>query len=323
MVGELHHKRLICITGKGGVGKSALTASVARLLHRQSAERRVLACEVEPCSALGPLLGLDAAALEHTPKPTPSGVWGCNIDPDRALIDITRRFVRSPTVARATVSNPFTRLFFKTAPFVAELATLLHLRQLLHRSDQPWDTVVFDLPSTGHATAFLTAPATAHGLLRVGGLAQLTGKLDAALRDPEHTAIILVTRPETMPINETIALYRQLQDDLGPVVHHVVINMVRPAPVDESERTTLNQLSAQIDAAHIPPHLTRLIEGGMRGLGQRDREQHQIDRLHTALEGIVTVTVPYIFGAHSDPDLVEQITDALVVGNHGLLSPST
>lgn len=307
MINELLDKRLIFVTGKGGVGKSAWTASLAQLIQRRT-ERRVLAGEAGPCTALGPLLGLDT--LGHSPTRTASGLAACNIDPDRALMGITRRFLRSPTIARATVSNPFTQLFFKTAPFVSELATLLHIRQLLHPSEGDWDTVVFDLPSTGHATAFLTAPATAHGLLRAGGLAQLTKRLDEAIRDPEHTAIVLVTRPEPLPINETISLHAQLTQALGPILNHAIINMVHPNPLGDSARVALEHLSERADGT-LPPRLTRLIEDGVRGVGLHDREQHQIALLKATLPSLHTIQAPHLFNARSDPTLVDQLTDVL------------
>lgn len=309
MINELLHKRLIFVTGKGGVGKSTLVACLALLIHQQT-ERRVLACEAGPCSALGPLLGL-GAPLGHAPVRSPSGLAASNVDPDRALMGITQRFLRSPTIARATVSNPFTQLFFKTAPFVSELATLLHLRQLLHPTEGDWDTVVFDLPSTGHATSFLTAPSTAHGLLRVGGLAQLTQRLDEALRDPEHTSIVLVTRPEPLPILESVTLHAQLTQALGPTLHHVFINMVHPNPLGDAERDALNRLTARASGDDLPPALTRLIEGGVRGVSQRDQEQRQIARLKAALPSLQQTALPYLFNARSDPDLVTHLTDVL------------
>jgi len=72
------------------------------------------------------------------------------------------------------------------------------------------DLVVVDAPASGHSLPLLAAPRTLGALARIGPIAELLGKLERLLADPDATLVCVVTTPEELAVRETIELHAQL-----------------------------------------------------------------------------------------------------------------
>ena len=266
MLQQLYDHRLVFVTGKGGVGKSSCTAAMA--LQAARSGKKVLICEIDAISAIGPLLGADKPVV-HEPAELAPGVHACNIDGDLALAATLLRFVPSRRVARALVVNKVTRLFFHTAPSAIEISIFYRMKHLLDHGG--YDLVLVDLPATGHAISFLAVPQSMHKLLRVGSLAEMSGELAQAIRDPQHTALAVVALPEEMPVNETIELQELARKKLGLSAEVVLVNMVRQAPISADRREALAWMAARVKEAgsEAAPGLAELVRAAVAGLATR------------------------------------------------------
>ncbi len=231
-------RRLLLVTGKGGVGKSTVAAALA--LRLASAGLRTLLCEVNADGRLGRLLGhpevgADVMAVE----PNLSMV---DLQPDASMREYVLSKIRLERVYRAVFENRMVKYFLRFVPALAETVMLgkvmWHLRQW---PDAPggFDRIVLDLPATGHALTLLGVP---HGLIATlpsGPMSTEAGWMYDLLTDPVMTSAILVSLPEDLPVNETLELAQALRTRLKVRVGAVVLNQSVASRFGAADRAAL------------------------------------------------------------------------------------
>jgi len=285
----VRQRQVVLVTGKGGVGKSTVAAAIAQLLARQR----------------GGAVAVESAAHPRLPQLLDPAlpIELDNIDLEQALPRFLSRLARLPAIFNALLSNRVIRLFLRTAPAVAELILLDELRQIVEAQRERGIPVVVDLPATGHALALLGTPGAARRLVRVGPVARLAENLEQLFLDRQRCELLVVALPEELPVNETIELV-QKASMVGLHCQTVVVNQVPRAPVEDSERSWLDQ----VQQADSP--LGRAASAARDALVGVDEARQQIARLHQAIDGTI-VELP----ATHDPDprqRVQRLVDALV-----------
>jgi len=232
-------RRLLLVTGKGGVGKSTVAASLA--LRLASAGLRTLLCEVNTGGRLGrmldhPQVGPEVASVE----PNLSMV---DLEPDAAMREYVLSKIRLERVYRAVFENRMVRYFLRFVPSLAETVmlgkVLWHVRQW---PDAPggFDRIVLDLPATGHALTLLGVPQNLVSALPSGPMSSEADWMLELLTDPAVTAAVLVSLPEELPVNETLELAQELRTRLRIRIGAVVLNQSvksRFGPADVSALT--------------------------------------------------------------------------------------
>lgn len=289
----LANQRLIFVTGKGGVGKSTVTAALGRALAGEGL--RTLIVETDAFSTMPDLLGLDPAG--SGPQPAGEDLWAENLEADECFVRTLRRFVPSERIARAVAGNKVARVFFKAAPSVNEFVILDQIVEELERpagARPAYDRVIVDLPASGHALTFLGVPQTLFGMMKVGPIAKRARRIAQLIADPAQCAILAVCVPEEMPVNETIELAQSLKSSLGRNLTAVVVNMLHALPVDEHTRAVLDALlTQQQDAGQIDEDsladddisaLNKLLAGSALALGWHDRDAHYLGLLHQQID---------------------------------------
>ena len=278
-------KRLLVVSGKGGVGKSTVTAALA--LAAASAGRRTLVAEVSGRSDVARLLGAEPGAplveIELAPK-----LHHVTIDRRATLKDYLDHEVPGPVrVGALTRSRAFTA-FVEATPGMGELLSIGKVSELARprrgrRGPRPYDLVVLDGPASGQLLALLDAPKTFGAIARVGPVARQTADIDRLLRDHRRTGVIAVTTPEQMAVSEALALHTAVEAR-GLSVDAVVVNKAVPSPFSSAEERRLRE-------APDDPAIA-----SARWLSIRARAQRQhIDRLRRALPDIRRTRLPFLF----------------------------
>ena len=316
MLDSLDDKRLIFVTGKGGVGKSTTTAALGAALAARG--KLVLVVETDTYSAMAEMLGARATGIK--PTEAREGVWAVNLTARECLVSTLTRFLPSERVVRAITSNRVAEAFFESAPSVSEFVLLDQIQLYVENAaEQGFDHVLVDLPASGHAVTFLSVPKTLHGMMRgLGPIAKRAAAISAGIEDPRHTAILAVCLPEEMPVNETIDLSNQLRDQLGRSLDLAVVNMVHRAPIDGTWRASFHALRkrlsqgvepAEILAGDDADALTRMVAGNALALDWYDRDMRYLGLLETRL-GADVVEVPMIYEI-DDTKLVDKVAHYL------------
>jgi anion-transporting ArsA/GET3 family ATPase len=259
-------RRLLVVTGKGGVGKSTVSAALALLAARSG--KRVLVCEVNAQERIAPLLGAPPAgprAREARP-----GIWTVDVTPGEAMREYGLMVVKFKTIYDAVFENRLVRYFLRVVPSLAELVMLgkiLHEVRSEERGRPRWDLVIVDAPATGHAVQLLRVPAALLDTVPGGPLRHDAQWMEALLVDPAVTGLAIVTLPEEMPVNEAIELDAEVRGVLGIARAALFVNAMpetrfsageaallaplakRPAPLGPAARAASLQASRAEQAA--------------------------------------------------------------------------
>jgi anion-transporting ArsA/GET3 family ATPase len=282
------------VTGKGGVGKSAVAAALA--LYSARSGKRTLVCEINAADRLerlyGKRVGPELAQVEDN-------LWAVNISPEDALREYALMVLKFKSVYRAVFENRLVRYFLRFIPGVAELVmlgkVLYHVKETQGGAPK-YEVVVMDAPATGHAISFLQVPQVLLDTVATGPLWSEAKWMRDYLVDPKTTSAVLVSLPEEMPVNETLELEEALRKKVKMPTALVVLNGYTAPRFDERDLAALGG-SALLSLAK----------------SHFDRAQLSLDsrnRLERAVAAPVA-TVPRLYEHTQGPAMVERVSDAL------------
>src|SRR3954463_5722686 len=284
-------KRLVFVTGKGGVGKTTVAACLARVAAERG--KRVIVCEVA------------GEGSSHDEVEVAPGIHSIAVDPEAAMREYLTDQVGGALSKVMTSSRIFTYLA-AAAPGLRELLMMgkvWDLAQLDQRRTgaTPYDLVILDAPATGHALGMLRTPRTFRDVARVGPIARQAGRIDAFLTDPELTGIVAVAAPEEMPVNETIEFIAALADEMALVPDAVVVNGVYPDRFRDAE-------VAQIEAVGADSPALRA------ALSSHRRARHHKNQVRRLRRHARALTLPFLFGAELGDDDLDGLASVLARG---------
>ncbi len=287
---EMLEKRLLFVTGKGGVGKSTVAASLG--LAAAARGKRTIVCEIGSQEHTSRLfnraqVGFHEVQLEDN-------LWTISIDPDESM----REYVLLQLKVRAMRDLLFrSRIFtYMTAatPGLKELVTIGKIWELAQldrkvRKGRKYDLVIVDAPATGHGIGFLQTPRTFANIARVGPIHAQAQELDRFITDHASTGTAIVSLPEEMPVNETAALERELREEIGVSVDRVYMNALYPERFSNGEAERLEGERPQATGA-VREALRAAVSEHRRARSQRA----QLARLRRQVSTPVK-TLPFIF----------------------------
>lgn len=248
MTVPLLDRRFILVTGKGGVGKSTVTAMLAHL--SASAGRRTLVCELNTREQVATLFGHAPVGGEIT-EVAPN-LHVVNIEPARAMEEYGLQKLRFRAVYKLVFDNPVVQSLVRFIPGVNDLLMMgkafNHERELDSEDEPVWDCVIIDAPATGHGVSFFRLPQIIRDAVPAGNLHKEAADMWGLLTDPARTAIHLVALPEALPVRETIELHAQLTGELGLPLGHLFVNRVPPDRMDAKTRADFEALEPPLAA---------------------------------------------------------------------------
>ena len=209
-------RRLVVVTGKGGTGKSTISAAVALAAARRG--KKVLVCEVVAKERVADFFGRPSSGTQI--RELVPNLYSIHVRPREAMREYALMILKYETLYRIAFENAAARYFLAAAPSLAEIVMLgkvwWHASQEMERGRLRWDMVVLDAPATGHGLTFLTVPEVFLRLVSEGPLARDMRSMQSLLADPAKCSICVVTLPEEMPANEAVELDRALRQHEFP-----------------------------------------------------------------------------------------------------------
>jgi len=316
---EFLHPRILIVSGKGGVGKTTVSAALALVAARHG--RRVCIAEVDRKGTLPKLFG--GGELGYQPRELSPGVWGMNIVPDEALAEYLDVQYHMKRVARIFSSTHFVDFITATAPGLKDILVLGKVWYLEQgRTGPHFDTIIVDAPAAGHMLTFLSAPTGLSDAVRLGPVQRQAEWLVQMLQDPHRTRVHLVTIAEEMPISETIETSQALTERVKIETGCVFANAIYPQLFTRGEREMFDALVDKGDftelrgeAAHVGLRLEKedveaLINYATFREARREIQAKHLRKLKKGLDETVA-ELPFLFAAGLDLPLLEEMADVI------------
>lgn len=227
---DLTASNLVIVAGKGGVGKTTVTAVLARAAA--STGRRVLVIELDGKPAIDELTG--DVEVRHL-----------------SAADLLEEYLFEhgfKRIAKRLAATGVIDVIGTAAPGIDDLVVLGKIRQLEQSS--AWDLIVVDGPAAGHAISFLMSAAGLLDAVRNGPVRDQALEVQAMLSDPARCQVVLVTLPETTPVNELIETSYAVEERVGVKLGPVMVNQVDDATaLPDPSVVSFGRATAQVDDA--------------------------------------------------------------------------
>jgi hypothetical protein len=296
-------RRFVFVTGKGGVGKTTVSASWARSASR--AGRRVLLAVTDPSAYREILPG---ARWHEDPTRYQGSLFTVHIQPDAALKEYGRLLIKPRLARQALFDNRYVQGFLTAVPGLPQWAVLgkawYHTTELEDGAPR-FDSVIFDAPATGHAVEMLRLPRVITEVAPAGLLRRDAELAWRMLQDPKQSAVMLVTLPEELPTNEAIELATSITGELSLPIGAVVLNRMRGIVFDADERERLAPF-ASLEAKN--PGETALRAAATRAI-QENIQLESCARLQKLPAPLIEL--PDLESTTSGPPLVEALAAVL------------
>ena len=286
--------RVTIVAGKGGVGKTTVTAALAYLAA--AAGLRVLVVEVEGKSGLPALFDRDAPlTYEEAKLWSPDGagaVTARTLTPDDALLEyLEDRGMRR--LSKRLTSTGTLDVIATAVPGIKDILVLGKVKQIEQRiaagTEGAPDCIIVDAPAAGHAVTFLSS---AYGLMEaasVGPIRSQAADVVSLLSDPDRCQVMLVTLPEETPVNEAVDTAFHLEDRAGVKLAPIVVNGLWPhldLPGDVP--------AALQDLALPPGEVERVAASAAFRRDRQAQQEEQVARLAADLP-LPQLPLPYLF----------------------------
>ena len=294
--------RVIIVAGKGGVGKTTVSAALARMAARAGLEALIV--EIEGKSGLGAAFGR-ATPLDYHEVRVADGVRARTLTPDEALVEYLEDHGMR-RISKRLLSSGVIDVVATAAPGIKDILVLGKVKQL-ERAETA-DLIVVDAPAAGHAVTFL---ASAHGLLdavQVGPIRSQAQDVIDLLTDAQRCQVLLVTLPEETPVNEVVETAFRLEDRVGVSLMAVAVNgMYRSI-----EGLDVDPAAAAAAAdVHLRPHeADALRDAAAFRMRRQALQAEQADRLAKALP-LPQLPLPFLFTNEVGPAEIDVLADAL------------
>lgn len=293
--------RLVIVAGKGGVGKTTVSAALATMAARTGLS--VLVAEIEGKHGIAAAFG--APALDYDEQDLAPGIRARTLTPDQALLEyledhglrrISKRLTRSGAIDVVATA----------APGIKDILLLGKVKQLEQRGDA--DLVILDAPAAGHAVTTMLSARTLLDTVSVGPIRDQAQDVLNMLTDPSRCRVMLVTLAEETPVNEVVETAFALEDKVGVDLAPVVVNSLYPHldgldadPEEEAARAGVALQAGEADALRAAARFR---------FARQQLQDEQLARLANALP-LPQLHVPWIFTAELGPAGVQTLASAL------------
>ncbi len=279
--------RVIVVTGKGGVGKTTISAALGA--RAAALGLRTIICETSGADQVCGRFGVPFSP--YTVTQLQPNLYTLSIQPEDAIEEYLLRALRFRKLYEMVFKNRVMGPFLDAVPGLHDLIQLGKVFDLererlpsgvagMGRGRRAWDLIIIDAPATGHGISMLTAPRGMMRLTRGGPLHDNARDVAALIEDPLRTRILLVSLPEDLPVLETTELYGRL-GNFREQVSAVVLNAVQTSGLPAVYPLLRMQLAAQANPAGL--EAIGFADAAVQRGDMQDRARHTLARLGPAV----------------------------------------
>ena len=204
-------QKLIFVLGKGGVGRTSVSAALAWRFALSG--EKVLVVQWALQDAIGPRFGLQPC--QHRAVPLRPQLFLMNFSSDEAIREYFVDHLGMRVLYKLVVENRHVQRLIQAAPGIQELFFLGRLFWLVELAAQErgvsYDRIIVDAPATGHGFSLFSVAPTVASFGVAGPLAKECHRVAKLLADPAKCALLCVTLPEELPIEETLEFLPKLR----------------------------------------------------------------------------------------------------------------
>jgi anion-transporting ArsA/GET3 family ATPase len=302
--------RLVIVAGKGGVGKTAVSATLARAAALSGLSTLIV--EVEGKTGLPGMfahgeIGYDEVVLSAGGGPDGAAdVRARTLTADAALLEYLHDHGLS-RISRRLVSSGALDVVATAAPGIKDILLLGKVKQLERAGVA--ELIVLDAPAAGHAITFLQSARSLLDTVNVGPINAQARDVLELLEDHRRCQVVLVTIPEETPVNEAVETAFSLEDRVGVGLGPIVVNGVYPAlagldadPVAAAEGAGASLRPGEADA---------LVAAAAFRRSRVELQDEQVGRLEAALP-LPQIRLPFLFTTDIGPAELEALARALL-----------
>ena len=298
-------KRLVVVTGKGGVGRTTVAAALGLLATR--AGKRVMIAEVAQQERLARVFRKEGVGYSETELA--ENFFVMSVDPQHALDEYLGKQIPGP-LNNMLLHNRIFEYFVAAAPGVRELTTVGKVWELAqldrsYGSTTRYDLVILDAPASGHGLAMLQAPRTFGEIARVGPIRRRADMIHEYLCDRKRTAVVSVALPQEMPVNETIEFREKLDAEMGIHTDTIIVNQLLPERFSAEEAEQIEAVNGEHGSDEVAAALRAALSEFRRARSQRA----QLRRLKKAVGDVITL--PFLWDPELTLDDFNRLADEL------------
>jgi anion-transporting ArsA/GET3 family ATPase len=292
---------VVIVAGKGGVGKTTVTAALAVAAARAGSS--VLVVEVEGKSGLPTMFG--AAPLSYDELELDPGIRARFLTPDAALVDYLESHGMR-RISKRLIASGALEVVATAVPGMKDILVLGKVKSL--DEARTADLLIVDAPAAGHAISFLLSPRGLLDAVRVGPISKQAADVVALLSDPARCQVMLVTLPEETPVSEAIETAFAVEDRAGVALGPVVVNQCfEPLPAGVSVAVEAVLADADACGRFVSEREAHDLALALEFRATRhDVQRDQIERLRAQLP-LPTIELPFLF----TPDIARPQVDLL------------
>ncbi len=294
---SLLSKKLIIVSGKGGVGKTTMSAALA--LAFSKAGKKTLLAEIDSQGQIAQLfgrkIGYEVVSLQ-------ANLSAINIIPRKSFEEYVLLQLKFKSLYNAVFENKYVRAFIQGTPGLSELMSVGKIYSMI----DDYDTIILDAPATGHGMSLLQVPTVVASAVRVGPLKTHSENIETLLKDKKLTALTAVTLPEEMPVTETIELDQWIQKNMKSSLQHIFLNAYYPPFFSNlKQQAECDQFFKQANPSAGLKKSYQLYQT------RAAQHQHYQKMLHHSFQASTVSTIPYLFDHDINLASLEKIQQEL------------
>lgn len=305
--------KVVIVAGKGGVGKTTVTATLAVVAARLG--MRTLIVEVEGKSGLSAMFGKKPLGYEE--MELAARVTGRTLTPEQALLDYLESHGLK-RISKRLVRSGASEIISTAAPGIKDILVLGKVKSIeVHEGH---DLILIDAPAAGHAVTFLTSPRGLLDSVRVGPIRKQAADVIEMLSDATRCRTVLVTLAEETPVNELVDTAFALEDRVGLSLAPVVVNALYPGLGLEEHRVDVPAIAQAADEAGVfvsTREAADLAAAAEFHLRRRSLQHEHVARLSARLP-LRQVPLPFLPRIELGPAELDVLADAFSQGVQNL-----